>query len=48
MSQWNNKRNPCLTHQITSKLTRNIRRKVKKNINGDDIMPTQAPMKNAK
>ena len=48
MSQWNNKRNPCVTHHITSKLTRTIRQKVKKPINGDDIMPAQAAMKNAK
>ena len=30
MSQWNNKRNPCVTHEITSKLTRRIRPKIKK------------------
>ena len=29
MSQWNNKRNPCVTHHITSKLTKRIRRKSK-------------------
>ena len=30
MSQWNNKRNSCVTHHITTKLTRNMRRKFKK------------------